>query len=69
MIESKGPVTLSGAGWVKSAHFLSMHAAERLEHPFVYELEVVSDNPDLSPNDVLGEEVTVSVLIETELRH
>lgn len=69
MIESKGPVTLSGAGWVKSAHFLSMHAAERLEHPFVYELEVVSDSPELSPNDVLGEEVTVSVLIEAELRH
>jgi type VI secretion system secreted protein VgrG len=69
MIESKGPVTLSGAGWVKSAHFLSMHASERMGAPFVYEVEVVSDEPMLAPNDVLGEQVTVSVLIETEQRH
>lgn len=69
MIESKGPVTLSGPGWVKSAHFLSMQATEQLDAPFVYELELVSDEAALSPNDVLGEPLTVSVLIEAELRH
>jgi type VI secretion system secreted protein VgrG len=69
MIESKGPVTLSGAGWVKSAHFLSMHASERLGVPYVFEFEVVSDTPMLSPNDVLGEQVTISVLVDTEQRH
>jgi type VI secretion system secreted protein VgrG len=69
MIESKGPVSLSGPGWVKSAHFLSMHASEGLGAPFVYELELVSDDPKLAPNDVLGEPVTVSVTVEEELRH
>src|SRR5690606_5469314 len=53
----------------KSAHFLSMHADERLAQPYVYELEVVSDNAALAPNQVLGEEVTISVQIETEVRH
>jgi type VI secretion system secreted protein VgrG len=69
MIESKGPVTLSGPGWVKSAHFLAMHASEQLGAPFVYELEVASDDPKISPNVVLGEPVTVSVAIEDDVRH
>lgn len=69
MSESAGPVTLSGAGWVESAHFLSMHATERLDAPYVYEIEVVSDNPELSPNDVLGEPVTVTAMVEMEPRH
>jgi type VI secretion system secreted protein VgrG len=69
MIESKGPVTLSGPGWVKSAHFLSMHATEQLDAPFVYEVELVSDDAALSPDEVLGEPLTISASIETELRH
>jgi type VI secretion system secreted protein VgrG len=69
MIQSKGPVTLSGPGWAKSAHFLSMHASEGLGMLFVYELEVVSDSARLAANEVLGEPLTVSVMIEEELRH
>jgi type VI secretion system secreted protein VgrG len=69
MIETKGPVTLSGPGWVKSAHFLSMQASERLGAPFVYEVELVSDEPKLSLADVLGEPLTVSVALEAQPRH
>jgi type VI secretion system secreted protein VgrG len=46
-----------------------MQATEQLDAPFVYELEVVSDNPALTPDEVLGESVTISVMIESDLRH
>lgn len=69
MEPSSGPVTLAGPGWVESAHFLSMHTSEQLSAPFVYEVEVMSSEPKLVPNDVLGEVMTVSVQIEATERH
>jgi type VI secretion system secreted protein VgrG len=69
MIESVGPVTLSGPDWVKSAAFRSMHVLEQLGEPFQFELEVLSDEANLKPNDVLGEALTVSLQVGSSLRH
>jgi type VI secretion system secreted protein VgrG len=69
MIESVGPVTLSGPVWAKSAAFRSMHVLEQLGEPFQFELEVLSDDANLKPTDVLGEPVTVSLQVGSALRH
>src|SRR5262245_32520485 len=61
MIKSIGPVTLSGPSWTQSVAFRSMQVSERLSEPFLYELEVVSDDADLAPSAVLGEALTVSL--------
>jgi hypothetical protein len=42
MVESMGPVTLAGPPWIQAVSFRSMQVSERLNEPFLYELEVVS---------------------------
>lgn len=57
MIQSIGPITLSGAG-AEDLAFRSMTFSEGLSTPFACVLSVLSDKPDLDPNRFLGETLT-----------
>lgn len=69
MDKSAGPVTLSGPGWVERVAFQTMRIDEQLSEPFVYELEVVSEEPNLAPADVLGQALTITMEVGNEKRH
>jgi hypothetical protein len=60
---SVGPMTLHGPGWVSTAAPRSLSVSEKLSKPFEYEVEFVSEDPNLDPSTVLGEPLTVSVEI------
>ena len=47
MIKSIGPVTLSGPACVESAAVRSLRVAERLSEPFVYVLDLLTEEPNL----------------------
>ncbi len=63
MIQSIGPVTLSGTGADQLA-FRSMTFSEGLSVPFSYALTVLSDKTDLDPNKFLGETLSVALEID-----
>jgi type VI secretion system secreted protein VgrG len=62
-------MTLHGPSWVATAAPLALSVSERLSQPFSYQLDFVSEEPDLDPSSVLGEPLTVSFEIGEELRH
>jgi type VI secretion system secreted protein VgrG len=41
--------------------FYQMHGRESLNEPFEYQLELLSDKPDIDPSQLLGKNITVSV--------
>jgi type VI secretion system secreted protein VgrG len=69
MIKSIGPVTLSGPACVESAAVRSLRVAERLSEPFVYVLDLLTEEPNLSPDGVLGRALTVSLEVNGSHRH
>jgi type VI secretion system secreted protein VgrG len=49
---------------------LRMHAHEELSRPFVYELDLVSDSPNIKSEELLNQSVTVHLeTVDKELRH
>lgn len=66
---SVGPMTLHGPGWVSTAAPRSICVSERLSKSFSYEVEFVSEDPNLDSSTVLGEPLTVSFEIGKKLRH
>lgn len=69
MIQSIGPVTLSGTGADQLA-FRSMSFSEGLSVPFAYTLTVLSDATELDPCAFLGDALTVTLEIDgQESRH
>jgi type VI secretion system secreted protein VgrG len=69
MMKSVGPVTLQGPGWVETAGFRSMRVREQLSEPFMYDLELLSEDPNLTPDDVLGQPMTVTLEVGKSKRH
>jgi type VI secretion system secreted protein VgrG len=69
MIKSVGPVTLAGPGWIETVAFRSMHVRDQLSEPFVYDVELLGTDPNLTPDDVLGQGVTVSLEVGASKRH
>jgi type VI secretion system secreted protein VgrG len=66
---SVGPVTLQGPGWVSTVAFRSMHVSEQLSEPFKYEVELLSTDVNLTPDDVLGQALTVTIEAGMSKRH
>ena len=62
---SHGPITIDPPPNAKSLIFRSMAAHEELGRLFKYEIELLSEDPNLKPADVLGQLMTVHI----ELRH
>src|SRR6185503_458353 len=70
MDKTQGPVTLEGPAGIESLAFRSMHGSDRLGQPFRYELELLSDDPGLRAEQVLGQSMTVHLeLGERGIRH
>ncbi len=47
----------------------SMKVDEEISHPFRYQLDVLSKNGDIDPNDLLGESITVIVRTNQRVRY
>jgi type VI secretion system secreted protein VgrG len=68
--KSRGPITMDLPAAGQSLQFRSMVASEELGRDFTYELELISDDSGLRPDDLLGKGMTVNLeLRDGGLRH
>src|SRR5262245_24685764 len=70
MSPSLGPITLNAPPAGNSLIFRTMRAHEELARLFEYDLELLSPDPTLKANDLLGHPMTVHLELRNgELRH
>lgn len=61
--QSNQPITVTTPLGDDVLVFWTMEGTETLSQPFVYELEMLSENPSLKPTDILGNTVQVDVAL------
>src|SRR5438093_1547427 len=61
--QSNQPITVTTPLGDDVLVFWKMEGTETLSQPFVYELEMLSENPSLKPTDILGNTVQVDVAL------